>query len=266
MKADTAHIEGTDVNEALSEIGSGVIGELEILQKDLNKSLENIEKIVQASETTSSNAQNSTIEVQEISSNLHELIEGVDNSSDSIAMLSHKTDEITSVVDLIKDIAEQTNLLALNATIEAARNLVGLEGAHSTEFEKDTLHPVISLLEEQREGVAALLELLDERRLSGPVRGAVGLAAHRGLDGKALRIGAIVAAQVPAHQCDHGFVESGRLHAVQDLAGLREGREYVHRDVAVQRARLDAVEDLGAHGLHRVGQDQPSQWFRHVNS
>ena len=121
MKEDSAHIEGTDVNEALSEIGSGVIGELELLQNDLNKSLSNIEKIVLASETTSENAKSSTQEVQTISSGLHELIEGVDQSSDSIQMLSQKTDEITSVVELIKDIAEQTNLLALNAAIEAAR-------------------------------------------------------------------------------------------------------------------------------------------------
>jgi len=121
MKADMAHIEGTDVNEELSEIGSGVIGELELLQKDLNKSLGSIAKIVQASESTSSNAQSSTVEIQGISSNLFELIEGVDHSSESISMLSQKTDEITSVVDLIKDIADQTNLLALNAAIEAAR-------------------------------------------------------------------------------------------------------------------------------------------------
>ncbi|MHC4470678.1 MAG: CTP synthase [Planctomycetota bacterium] len=37
------------------------------------------------------------------------------------------------------------------ATIEGARNLAGLEDAHSTEFEKGTAHPVISLLEEQRD-------------------------------------------------------------------------------------------------------------------
>ncbi|MCA9239143.1 MAG: CTP synthase, partial [Planctomycetales bacterium] len=36
------------------------------------------------------------------------------------------------------------------AVVEFARNVVNLEGAHSTEFDKDTLHPVICLLDEQR--------------------------------------------------------------------------------------------------------------------
>jgi CTP synthase len=34
--------------------------------------------------------------------------------------------------------------------IEFARNVVGLEGAHSTEFDKDCPHPVICLLDEQK--------------------------------------------------------------------------------------------------------------------
>jgi len=37
------------------------------------------------------------------------------------------------------------------ATIEFARNVCGLEGANSTEFDKEAKEPVISLLEEQRE-------------------------------------------------------------------------------------------------------------------
>lgn len=37
------------------------------------------------------------------------------------------------------------------AVIEYGRNVVGLNNAHSTEFDKDTPHPVICLLDEQRE-------------------------------------------------------------------------------------------------------------------
>ncbi len=37
------------------------------------------------------------------------------------------------------------------AVIEYGRNVLGLEGAHSTEFDKDSPHPVICLLNEQRE-------------------------------------------------------------------------------------------------------------------
>ena len=36
------------------------------------------------------------------------------------------------------------------AAIEFGRNVVGLEGAHSTEFNKDTRHPVICLLDDQK--------------------------------------------------------------------------------------------------------------------
>ena len=36
------------------------------------------------------------------------------------------------------------------AVIEYARNVVGLSGAHSSEFDKDTPHPVIALLDEQK--------------------------------------------------------------------------------------------------------------------
>ncbi|HOB98299.1 MAG TPA: CTP synthase [Verrucomicrobiota bacterium] len=36
------------------------------------------------------------------------------------------------------------------ATVEFARNVLGLEGAHSTEFDKASPHPVIAMLEEQK--------------------------------------------------------------------------------------------------------------------
>ena len=36
------------------------------------------------------------------------------------------------------------------AAIEFARHVIGLDGAHSTEFDKDTSHPLICLLDEQK--------------------------------------------------------------------------------------------------------------------
>lgn len=40
------------------------------------------------------------------------------------------------------------------ATIEYARNVVGLSGAHTTEINADTLHPIIVIMDEQREKMA----------------------------------------------------------------------------------------------------------------
>ena len=52
---------------------------------------------------------------------LDELSQGVSSASKVIANLANNTDDIGSVLDVIRGISEQTNLLALNAAIEAAR-------------------------------------------------------------------------------------------------------------------------------------------------
>lgn len=62
-----------------------------------------------------------TDQTNNIVSNLEGLNELSTNSVDTVHSLSERTNEITSILALIKDISDQTNLLALNAAIEAAR-------------------------------------------------------------------------------------------------------------------------------------------------
>jgi len=121
MHATYLHIQKSILNSELGQIGAGVGGGLEVIQKDLQDTILRLHKISNISHVTSENASASVSELEEIISNLSRLIELVQTSADAINSLNEKTSEISSVVNLIKDIADQTNLLALNAAIEAAR-------------------------------------------------------------------------------------------------------------------------------------------------
>jgi CTP synthase len=56
------------------------------------------------------------------------------------------------------------------AVIEAARNLAGLEGAMSTEFNKATPHPVVALITEWQTGAGSVEQRDEESELGGTMR------------------------------------------------------------------------------------------------
>ena len=99
----------------------GVSKGLNVIQEDIIKNVSIVQKIAAITKETAEEATSSQVVVQNITDKIEELIVLITNSNDSIISLNERTNEITIVVDLIKDIADQTNLLALNAAIEAAR-------------------------------------------------------------------------------------------------------------------------------------------------
>lgn len=121
MHATYLHIQKSILNGELGKLGTGVGGGLEVIQEDLQKTIQRLGYITQISQTTSKSSFETVNELEDIISQLNRLIELVQISANAIHSLNEKTSEISSVVNLIKDIADQTNLLALNAAIEAAR-------------------------------------------------------------------------------------------------------------------------------------------------
>jgi methyl-accepting chemotaxis protein len=66
-------------------------------------------------------SENSSQRATRAVSNIEQLMQTVEHSSEVIHKLNNEVSDITSVLDVINSIADQTNLLALNAAIEAAR-------------------------------------------------------------------------------------------------------------------------------------------------
>ncbi|MDD3596531.1 methyl-accepting chemotaxis protein [Sulfuricurvum sp.] len=121
MEQSYKNIQRTTINSKLSGIGQGVAGGLNIVQNDLTANIAQLDKIVEKSQSTAEHSSQTVIELEEIIAKLSSLIELIQTSNNAIIALNEKTNDISSVANLIKDIADQTNLLALNAAIEAAR-------------------------------------------------------------------------------------------------------------------------------------------------
>ncbi|OOE73215.1 methyl-accepting chemotaxis protein [Salinivibrio sp. ML290] len=75
----------------------------------------------EASDTITQTANEGSQKGEALVSQMQTLKDHMDKATRSMEKLSHESESIGSVLDVIQEIAEQTNLLALNAAIEAAR-------------------------------------------------------------------------------------------------------------------------------------------------
>lgn len=109
------------LNSELSQLSIKVTESLSVIQDDLNKNIQDLKKVTNATSSAADLANDSRETIAIIINELNMLNEKVSNNNDAIGHITSRTNEINSVIQLITDIADQTNLLALNAAIEAAR-------------------------------------------------------------------------------------------------------------------------------------------------
>lgn len=122
------HYTSSKVSNDASDVAAGT--------EQLNSSVEEVTSTVQQISTGSQSQASELAEAKTIvdgvmgknpndgstaTDRMSRIVELTKKSSDNIKNLAEKSEEITSVVEVIRNIAEKTNLLALNAAIEAAR-------------------------------------------------------------------------------------------------------------------------------------------------
>ena len=121
MKANERYKTMGVLSTAFSGFNGGMKGNLDIITDDINKTEESFAEVTLKTSQASESARATYEAVEETNTKIANLSELVINTSDSISEMDNNVNDITMVVNLIKDIADQTNLLALNAAIEAAR-------------------------------------------------------------------------------------------------------------------------------------------------
>ncbi len=104
-----------------SDAASSMAASVEEMAVSIDRVRENAAEAHGISQTAGSLSQEGASVIHHAASEMRKISEAVQSSSQIVEELGRQSDQITSIVNTIKEIADQTNLLALNAAIEAAR-------------------------------------------------------------------------------------------------------------------------------------------------
>ncbi|PIA70277.1 chemotaxis protein [Ectopseudomonas toyotomiensis] len=104
-----------------SQAASSMAATVEELTVSINHVAENANEAHGLSSDSGRQSAEGGAVIQETLASMQRIADTVQGAAAQIAELGQHSDQISSIVNVIKEIADQTNLLALNAAIEAAR-------------------------------------------------------------------------------------------------------------------------------------------------
>ncbi|MCP5303632.1 MAG: methyl-accepting chemotaxis protein, partial [Pseudomonadales bacterium] len=178
---------------------------------------------------------------------VHQLKHSLDEATNIIQNLSHETEQIGDVLNVIQGISDQTNLLALNAAIEAAR-----AGEHGRGFAV-VADEVRSLANRSRQSADEISEMIES--LQDKASQAVSIVSDN---------------QIYADQAAHHTVESNhslqamveRLAKINDMsrsiATACEEQSLVAKDVAQNVVSISDMASNIAQDSERLARNSES--------
>ncbi|WP_277372509.1 methyl-accepting chemotaxis protein [Pseudomonas sp. AA-38] len=117
----TASSQLTVAVQEQSHAASSMAATVEELTVSINHVADNANEAHELSSESGRQSAEGGAVIQETLGSMQRIADTVQGAAAQIAELGQHSDQISSIVNVIKDIADQTNLLALNAAIEAAR-------------------------------------------------------------------------------------------------------------------------------------------------
>ncbi len=104
-----------------SDAASSMAASVEQMAVSIDQVRENADEAHGISREAGNISEEGAAVIHNAATEMRKISEAVQASSQIVEDLGHRSDQITSIVNTIREIADQTNLLALNAAIEAAR-------------------------------------------------------------------------------------------------------------------------------------------------
>ena len=121
MKANERYKLMGQLSTEFSQVNGGMKGNLDTIRADIHETEDSFTKVTNLTLNAAQSTQDTYNAVSATTQEIASLSELVTDTVVAIEQMDQNVNDITTVINLIKDIADQTNLLALNAAIEAAR-------------------------------------------------------------------------------------------------------------------------------------------------